>query len=66
MYVCICQSVREIDIRQACSEGVRSFAELQDRTRCSTGCGCCESMARQLLHELTLRQSLPSASRKAA
>ncbi|HET7266816.1 MAG TPA: (2Fe-2S)-binding protein [Oleiagrimonas sp.] len=63
MYVCICQSVTEDDIRQAAADGVRDFAELQACTGCSTGCGCCEAEARRMLREARreLRLALPIA-----
>ncbi len=51
MYVCICQSVSENDIRQAAADGVDDFAELQACTGCSTCCGCCEPEARRVFRE---------------
>lgn len=50
MYVCICQSVTDREIRRQAEMGVRSFAELQASTGCSTCCGCCEGEARQVLN----------------
>ncbi|HEX7339587.1 MAG TPA: (2Fe-2S)-binding protein [Rhodanobacteraceae bacterium] len=51
MYVCICQSVTEDEIRQAATDGVRDFAELQACTGCSTCCGCCEPEARRIFRD---------------
>ena len=48
MYVCLCNCVRDRDLRQAAEAGVRSFEELQARTRVATGCGRCEAMARDV------------------
>jgi bacterioferritin-associated ferredoxin len=48
MYVCLCHCVRDRDLRQAAASGVRSFEELQARTRVSTNCGRCETMAREV------------------
>jgi bacterioferritin-associated ferredoxin len=48
MYVCLCNCVRDHDLRQAAASGVRSFEELQARTRVSTSCGTCETMAREV------------------
>ncbi|HET6587082.1 MAG TPA: (2Fe-2S)-binding protein [Oleiagrimonas sp.] len=61
MYVCICQSVTDRDIRRQAGDGVRSFADLQARTGCATCCGCCESEARQVLANAVRdeRMSLP-------
>lgn len=46
MYICMCNAVTDRDIRRAVADGVRTFAQLQQRTRCSTTCGCCMSEAR--------------------
>lgn len=51
MIVCVCNRVSERDIRKAVAEGVSSFAELQACTRCSTTCGRCKPMARQIFDE---------------
>lgn len=55
MYVCICQSVSDTDIRNAVADGARDFSQLQARTGCSTCCGCCEPEARRIFGE-SLRQ----------
>ncbi|MCE5233309.1 MAG: (2Fe-2S)-binding protein [Mizugakiibacter sp.] len=64
MYVCICNAVTDRDIRRAVEAGVRGFAELQARTGCSTTCGCCEPLARQVLSEAVaeVRMRLPAAA----
>jgi bacterioferritin-associated ferredoxin len=61
MYVCICQSVTDREIRRQAADGVRAFAELQARTGCSTCCGRCEGEARQVLANAVReeRMSLP-------
>jgi bacterioferritin-associated ferredoxin len=52
MYVCLCNAVTESDIRRAVrDEGVRTLAQLKERTGCSSNCGSCEVMARELLSE---------------
>jgi bacterioferritin-associated ferredoxin len=53
MYVCVCNCIRDRDLKQAAADGVRSFEELQARTRVSTNCGRCETMAREVF-ELAL------------
>lgn len=64
MYVCICNSVTDRDIRRAARDGLRSFAELQACTGCSTTCGCCEPLARQVLNEAVAEacMQLPAAA----
>ncbi|MEO7430835.1 MAG: (2Fe-2S)-binding protein [Dokdonella sp.] len=49
MYVCICNAVTDRAIRDAASDGVRSFAELRQRTGCGDCCGSCEDLARDIL-----------------
>ena len=49
MYVCICNAVTDSAIRQAVGEGVRSLRELSARTGCSTQCGRCVPVAREVL-----------------
>jgi len=49
MYVCICKAVTDSAIRQAAAEGVHSFRELTARTGCSTQCGRCVPLAREIL-----------------
>jgi bacterioferritin-associated ferredoxin len=55
MYVCICNAVTDADIRREAERGVRGFAQLQERTGCSTCCGCCEDEARR-----TLQRAIPA------
>jgi bacterioferritin-associated ferredoxin len=47
MYVCLCNSVTESDIRRHVAEGVRHFETLRISTGCSGSCGCCEEVARE-------------------
>jgi bacterioferritin-associated ferredoxin len=49
MYVCICNSVTDQDIRDAVRDGVRDQRELALRTGCSTDCGTCSDFAAQVL-----------------
>lgn len=61
MYICMCNAVTDHDIRQAVADGVRTFAELQMRTHCSTTCGCCMTEARACFKE-ALRAEQPTAN----
>ncbi len=49
MYVCICNSVTDSDIRSAVDEGVRNLAQLRRKTACSSSCGSCREEAREIL-----------------
>jgi bacterioferritin-associated ferredoxin len=49
MYICICGAVTESAIRRAVREGARSIFDLSARTGCSTQCGCCVELAREVL-----------------
>lgn len=46
MYICLCHSIRDSDLKAAAHAGVRSFDELKVTTRVATGCGRCEGAAR--------------------
>jgi len=56
MYVCVCNAVRDRDLREAAASGCRSFKELQARTKVATCCGRCAPMAREILNEALDRQ----------
>ncbi|MEY6433786.1 (2Fe-2S)-binding protein [Thioalkalicoccus limnaeus] len=51
MYVCICQSVTDREIRQAVDRGARTILDLQSELGVATGCGRCESCARDVMNE---------------
>ena len=51
MYVCVCNAVKERDLRKAAASGCRSFGEVQALTKVSTCCGRCEPMAREIVDE---------------
>jgi len=55
MYICICNAVTESAIRQAVREGARSVFDLTLRTGCSTQCGTCTDVVRDIL-EVTLAE----------
>jgi len=60
MYICICNAVTDSAIRQAVADGVRSFRELSERTHCSTQCGRCVPLARQVLDQALAESGLES------
>ncbi len=63
MYVCLCNGIRDRDLRDAVERGADSFEVLQARTGVSTCCRTCEPMAREVLHEaLASREARPQAA----
>lgn len=56
MYVCICQAVTETHIREAVEDGVMNFCDLNTKLGVASGCGTCESFARDLF-EQTLNEN---------
>jgi bacterioferritin-associated ferredoxin len=64
MYVCICNAVTDSDIRNAVETGVHNMKQLRQATGCSSTCGCCREMAREILQQALedsreFRQLLP-------
>jgi len=49
MYVCVCNAVREADIKEAVSKGARSLTCLQEQLQVSTCCGSCAPDAQECL-----------------
>lgn len=57
MYVCLCNSVTDHDIRSAITEGCRSVPALCARLGVATRCGQCRTHTQELL-----RETLPHAA----
>lgn len=53
--VCECMEVTDHDIEEAVLEGARTFYELQEMTKISTGCGECRQEANTLMGEYITR-----------
>ena len=51
MYVCVCNSVTDRQIREAVEQGCNSMAKLRNELNLATCCGKCESCARKVLSE---------------
>ena len=49
MYVCICNAVTDSAIRAAVEDGARSLRDLSAQTGCSTQCGRCVPVAREVM-----------------
>ena len=51
MYVCICNSVTDSDIRDAVDNGVSNMRQLRQSTGCGSKCGCCKETAVEILQQ---------------
>lgn len=60
MYVCICKSVTDKQIRRAAAQGVDNVVELRNALGVASGCGGCADMAQDILNEANASQSQPS------
>ncbi|MDH3441329.1 MAG: bacterioferritin-associated ferredoxin [Gammaproteobacteria bacterium] len=59
MYVCICKSVTDKQIRRAAARGVDNVFELRDSLGVASGCGTCAGTAQEILDETNARHSRP-------
>lgn len=51
MYVCVCQAVREAEVRQAVAAGARDVETLAEALGVCTGCGTCRELVEALIDE---------------
>ena len=49
MYVCICKSVTDKQIRRAAARGVDNLYELRESLGVASGCGSCAGEAQEIL-----------------
>lgn len=68
MYVCLCNGVTDIQIREAAANGCKTVSELTMRTGCGSTCGSCLDMAAGLLadHQAAVAFALPVLTSAAA
>jgi bacterioferritin-associated ferredoxin len=59
MYICICHAVTEQQIRDAVREGAATVGELGARLGVSSGCGCCRSLAKEVVDQTLRLAGLP-------
>ena len=59
MYVCICKSVTDKQIRRAAARGVDYLDELRETLGVSAGWGTCASSAQEILDEVNMRHADP-------
>ena len=60
MYVCICKSVTDRQIRKAAAKGVDNLVELREALGVASGCGRCADSAETILDEANASNSQPS------
>ena len=59
MYVCICNSVTDKQIRRAAAGGVDNLYELRESLGVASGCGTCAGTAQEILDESLARRAEP-------
>lgn len=59
MYVCVCQAVREAEVRQAVAAGARDVEALAEALGVCTGCGSCRGLVEALIDEDAPAVELP-------
>ena len=60
MYICICKSVTDKQIRRAAAKGVDNLYELRESLGVGAGCGNCRSHAQEILQESAAGRSGPA------
>ncbi|MCK5881888.1 MAG: (2Fe-2S)-binding protein [Sinobacterium sp.] len=55
MYVCLCKGITDRQLRSAVHDGASSFRQVAQSTGCSTQCGQCACMAKEIVED-TLSQ----------
>jgi bacterioferritin-associated ferredoxin len=51
MYVCLCASIKEEEVRQAVRKGLRSLDDFRVTMKMCIQCGCCAQHVQQLIAE---------------
>ena len=59
MYVCICKSVTDKQIRRAAAAGADNLYELREGLGVASGCGSCAGAAQEILDEFQSIHSQP-------
>jgi bacterioferritin-associated ferredoxin len=57
MYVCICKSITDRDIREAASCGARTLKDLRRELGVASDCGKCATCAQEVLCEARRQQA---------
>ena len=59
MYVCICKSVTDRQIRRAAAKGVDNLYELREELGVASGCGTCADLAEAILDDANTGNGVP-------
>ena len=51
MYVCICQAVKDAEVRQAIAAGADDVEQLGEELGVGVNCGCCREAAQALIDQ---------------
>ncbi|MEZ5532115.1 MAG: (2Fe-2S)-binding protein [Steroidobacteraceae bacterium] len=62
MYVCICHSLTDRQLREVVQRGATSLAEVQCHLPVATCCGHCEDTAREVIDECAEQCRAPRAA----
>ncbi|MEM8943225.1 MAG: bacterioferritin-associated ferredoxin [Pseudomonadota bacterium] len=60
MFVCICKSVTDKQIRKAALKGADTLYELHQELGVASGCGSCADSAQEILDEVAGKHAGPS------
>ena len=60
MYVCLCKSVTDKQIRRAAAKGVDNLYELRESLGVAAGCGSCANHAQEILRESAAGRAQPT------
>lgn len=61
MYVCLCHSITDRQIRAAVARGARSLVDVQRDLAVATGCGTCRECAEQVIEEALAACPMPTS-----
>ena len=59
MYVCVCNGLRENEVRRAAGEGARTVDEAYRALGAEPNCGTCQNFAAAIIEEVHARRSDP-------
>ncbi|WP_043529511.1 (2Fe-2S)-binding protein [Litchfieldella xinjiangensis] len=61
MYVCLCKGVSDRAIREAVTEGARSWREVREQTGCADQCGKCACVGKAITRDAIAREVMPAS-----
>lgn len=59
MYICICNSITDKQIRRAAAQGADNLYELRESLGVASGCGTCAGAAQEILDESAGKRANP-------